>query len=99
MKLACNVLQGRHKLHYCRPLGGIRPLAAFTDSTTGSVVPLLEEYPVLSDAQIEEAAWELGLVRTAVPSRKRQRAAALELPPLDADEGITQTSVEGKHLT
>ena len=51
------------------------------------MLPPIGEHPALSDAQIEEAAWELGLIRTAVPSRKRRRTTALELPTLDADEG------------
>jgi hypothetical protein len=83
---AALVAQGRYNLHYCRPMGGIRPLKAFTDSSTGAVLPPLTDHAPLSDAQIEAAARELGLVKPAALSRTRKRLE-VNLLPLDLDEG------------
>lgn len=84
-------MQGAYGLHYYRTLGGVRPVEAFTDASSGKLIAPLRDCKHWSDSDIEAAARRLGLTApihsSSSTSRKDGFIDAANLPSLHLDEG------------
>ena len=84
-------LQGAYGVHYYRTLGGVRPVEAFTDASSGELIAPLRDCKDWTDGEIEAAARRLGLTAPIKASlsttRKRQFTDVASLPSINLDEG------------